>query len=518
MPYSPEHDEVPNPLRAGLRAESAPEPCTIIVFGASGDLAHRKLLPALYNLALGTHLPAAFGLVGVAMNKLTTPEFVADMRDAVGKHSRILPIDEEVWKDFSEGIRYVGGAFGDDETFKQLGVALDELDRSRATRGNRLFYFATPPSTFPILLKQLEKHELINPPLDPRFTRVVIEKPFGRDASSAKALNRLVLEVCDEKQVFRINHYLGKETVQNLLVFRFANSIFERVWNRQYVDHVEITAGEELGIEARGKYYEEAGILRDMIQNHVLQVLCLTAMEPPVAFDADAVRDEKIKVLRAVQLIEGPEAVSKNVVLGQYQKGSIAGADVPGYQEEKDVAPGSRTPTFVALKLNINSWRWDGVPFYLRSGKRMPKRATEIAVHFKALPHSLFGGGASQSQPNVLIVRVQPQEGITLRFSAKVPGERYRPRTVSMDFRYGTAFGLSTPEAYERLILDALRGDQTLFTRKDEVEAAWKIVGNLLKVIESPDAPAPFPYEAGTWGPPEADELMQRDGRVWRRL
>ena len=516
MPYAPEHDEIPNPLRPGLRAESAPEPCTIIVFGASGDLAHRKLLPALYNLALGTHLPAAFGLVGVAMNQLTTPAFVADMREALSKFSRVKPLDEEVWNDFAAGMRYVGGAFDDDQTFEQLTAALDELDRSRATRGNRLFYFATPPSTFPLLLKQLAKHKLINPPLDPRFTRVVIEKPFGRDLSSAKSLNRLVHEVSDEKQIFRIDHYLGKETVQNLLVFRFGNSLFEPVWNRQFVDHVEITAGEELGIETRGKYYEEAGILRDMIQNHVLQLVCLTAMEPPVAFDADAVRDEKIKVLRAVQVFEGPEQVLKNVVLGQYQAGSIAGFDVPAYQEEKEVSTGSRTPTFVAVKLNINSWRWDGVPFYLRSGKRMPKRATEIAVHFKSLPHSLFGGG--DTQPNLLIIRVQPEEGITLRFSAKVPGERYRPRTVSMDFRYGTAFGSATPEAYERLILDALRGDQTLFTRKDEVEAAWKIVGNILKVTESAEAPAPFPYEAGTWGPPEADELMQKDGRVWRRL
>jgi len=279
---------------------------------------------------------------------------------------------------------------------------------------------------------------------------------------------------------------------------------------------VQITAGEELGIEARGKYYEEAGILRDMIQNHVLQLVCLTAMEPPVAFDADAVRDEKIKVLRAVETFDSPEAVQKNVVLGQYAAGSIIGKDVPGYQQEKDVVQGSRTPTFVSLKLSIHSWRWDGVPLYIRSGKRMPKRATEIAVIFKPLPHSLFGHGASQ--PNVLVIRVQPQEGIALRFSAKVPGERYRPRTVSMDFRYGTAFGAASPEAYERLLLDAMRGDQTLFTRKDEVEAAWKIVGSILKVTESSEFPPPHPYPAGTWGPEEADRLLAEDGRAWRRL
>ena len=516
MPYVPEHDEIPNPLRAGLRAETAPEPCAVVIFGASGDLAHRKLVPALYNLAAGAHLPAALGIVGVSKSEYAHQEFAKNMREAVGKFSRTKPIDEEVWQDFAAGMRYVAGSFDDAQTFTKLKAQLEELDRTRATRGNRLYYFATPPSTFPTLLHQLKVAGLINPPLDPAFTRVVIEKPFGRDLSSARQLNRLVLETCDEKQVFRIDHYLGKETVQNLLVFRFGNSIFEPVWNRRYVDHVEITAGEELGIEARGRYYEEAGILRDMIQNHVLQLVCLSAMEPPVAFDADAVRDEKIKVLRAVEIFETPEQVMHNVVLGQYAAGSIAGADVPGYQQEKDVAQGSRTPTFVALKLNIRSWRWDGVPFYIRSGKRMPKRATEIAVHFRPLPHSLFGQG--RSQPNVLIIRVQPQEGIALRFSAKVPGERYRPRTVSMDFRYGSTFGSASPEAYERLLLDAMRGDQTLFTRKDEVEAAWKIVGSILKATESSEFPAPFPYGAGTWGPPAADELLGQDGRAWRRL
>src|SRR5207253_2583385 len=365
------------------------------------------------------------------------------------------------------------------------------------------------------LLRQLQKHRFIRPPQDAHFSRVVIEKPFGRDLPSARALNRLVLEVMDEKQVFRIDHYLGKETVQNLLAFRFGNTIFEPIWNRNYVDHVEITAAEELGIESRGRYYEEAGLLRDMIQNHVLQLVSLTAMEAPAAFDADAVRDEKVKVLRTISPLEGPEAVAQRVVLGQYTAGQIFGNDVPGYEDEKDVAKGSRTPTFAAIKLNVDSWRWDGVPFYLRSGKRLPKRLTEIAIQFRKLPHALFGEGAAA--PNTLIVRVQPEEGMTLRFSAKVPGERYRPRTVSMDFRYGSAFAAASPEAYERLLLDALRSDQTLFTRRDEVEAAWKLVGGILQVTESAESPPPFAYEAGTWGPREADALLARDGRVWRR-
>jgi len=516
VPYTPDHDEVPNPLRPGLRAESAPEPCAVVIFGATGDLAQRKLVPALYNLAVTGHLPAAFGIVGVAKSVLSHEEYVQSMREAVGKFSRTKPIDPEIWQDFAAGMRYVPGSFDDPDAFARLRAQLEELDRVRTTRGNRLYYCATPPSAFPTLLQQLKGAGMISPPNDSRFTRIVIEKPFGHDLASARALNKLIQEICDERQVFRIDHYLGKETVQNLLVFRFANSIFEPIWNRRFVDHVQITAFEELGMAGRGRYYEEAGILRDMIQNHVLQLVCLTGMEPPVAFDADAVRDEKVKVLRAVEPFQTPEDVARNVVLGQYTAGSVAGADVLGYQQEKDVASGSRTPTFAALRLNVRSWRWDGVPFYLRSGKRMPKRATEIAVFFQPLPHSLFGEGATQ--PNVLIIRVQPEEGIALRFAVKVPGERYMPRTVSMDFRYGTAFGMTVPEAYERLLLDAMRGDQTLFTRRDEIEAAWKIVDSILRVTESKEFPPPNPYPAGTWGPPEADQLIARDGRAWRRL
>ncbi|HVI23096.1 MAG TPA: glucose-6-phosphate dehydrogenase, partial [Myxococcales bacterium] len=419
------------------------------------------------------------------------------------------PLNEEVWEAFAQNIHFVPTP--DDAGYEQLGRMLDRVDAEAGTNGNRLFYLATPPQAYAPIIRAIGTHRLRGQ----GWSRVVVEKPFGRDLQSATELTRIVHEVFREDEVFRIDHYLGKETVQNILVLRFANGIFEPVWNRQYVDHVQITASEELGIESRARYYEEAGILRDMIQNHVLQLVCLTAMEAPVAFDADAVRDEKIKVLRALCPIDAPEAVTEKVILGQYVAGQIAGQDVPGYQEEKDVATGSRTPTFVALKLLINSWRWDGVPFYVRSGKRLPKRATEIAIHFRRLPHSLFGEGASA--PNILVIRVQPEEGIALRFSAKVPGERYRPRTVSMDFRYGRTFAAASPEAYERLLLDALKGDQTLFTRRDEVEAAWKLVGGILQITESKDHPAPFRYPAGTWGPHESDALLNSDGRAWRR-
>jgi len=505
-----------NPLRAGLATERIPPPCAVVIFGASGDLTKRKLLPALYNLAVSRLLPPGASVVGFARRPKTDAEFREEQKANVAQFSRRKPLDEAIWSDFSRGLFYCQSTFDDPAGYQKLKGQLDKLDAERGTRHNRLYYLSVPPSEFTTILDQLQKAGLVSSVSDTsRFSRVVIEKPFGTDLPSGEKLNGELLKVFDEKQVFRIDHYLGKETVQNLLVFRFANSIWEPVWNRKYIDHVEITAGEEIGIEGRGRYYEEAGILRDMLQNHVLQLVCLTAMEPPVAFDADAVRDEKLKVLRALEMIETPEQVKRNVVLGQYVEGSAGGRDVPGYQQEKDVAQGSRTPTYVALKLHIQSWRWHGVPFYVRIGKRMARRRTEIAVHFSALPHSLFGRA---SVPNVLVVRVQPDEGILLKFSAKVPGERYRPRSVSMDFRYGTAFGSSSPEAYERLLLDAMRGDQTLFTRRDEVEAAWKLVGNILRVTESPEGAPPFAYHAGTWGPPEADALLAQAGHAWRRL
>ncbi len=516
MPYSPEHDEVKNPLRVGLRAKRIPDPCAVVIFGASGDLTMRKLVPALFALDALGELPSGFAVAGAASTPMSDDDFRAKMRDALDKFARKKPAavedGEALWKHFEAGLRYVAGDFSEASSFAQLKSVLEETDKARGTRGNRLFYCATPPAAFPVIVKQLRAAGLIEPPHGEKWTRIVLEKPFGRDLSSARALNQLVRENLDESQVFRIDHYLGKETVQNLLVLRFGNSIFEPIWNRNYVDHVEITAAEELGVERRGKYYDSAGVLRDMIQNHVLQLVNLTAMEPPVAFDADAVRDEKVKVLRAIRPIVGPD-VGRQVVLGQYEAGAILGQDVPGYRDEPDVAKDSKTPTFVAAKILIDSWRWEGVPFYLRSGKRLPKRVTEIALQFKALPHSLFVRG--QAQPNVLSIRVQPDEGITLRFAAKVPGESYRPRAVNMDFRYGATFGGEAPEAYERLLLDALRGDQTLFTRRDEVEQAWRLVGGILDATAETE---PFGYEAGSWGPRQADELLEREGRHWRRL
>ena len=511
MPYSPEHDEVANPLRGGLRVRRIPDPCAVVIFGASGDLTARKLMPALHALDALGELPAQFSVVGAGGTQYTDAKFRELMKDAVTKHCRIKP-DASGWEPFEQGLRYVSGDFADPSGFQKLKAILDEQDKARGTRGNRLFYCATPPMAFPTIIRQLKAAGLTVPPFGDRWTRVVLEKPFGHDLQSARDLNKLVNEDLDESQVFRIDHYLGKETVQNLLVLRFANSLFEPLWNRNYVDHVEITAAEELGVERRGRYYDNAGIIRDMIQNHVLQLVNLTAMEPPVAFDADAVRDEKVKVLRAIRPIVGAD-VAKNVVVGQYAAGAVNGQDVPGYLDEADIAKGSKTPTFVAVELAIDNWRWEGVPFYLRSGKRLPKRATEIALVFKRLPHPLFAKGATM--PNVLSIRVQPDEGISLRFSAKVPGESYRPRGVNMDFRYGQAFGDEAPEAYERLLLDALRGDQTLFTRRDEVEQAWRLVGGLLDETEKLE---PRPYEAGTWGPREADELVERAGRHWRRL
>ena len=510
-----------NPLREGLRTELTAEPCVVVIFGATGDLTHRKLTPALYDLAVDGRLPPGSSLVGFARRPFTDETFRADMLEAARRFSRRQPYRPSIGDRYGEGIRYVQASFEDPAGYETLKRVCSELDATRGTRGNRLFYLATAPTAYPTVIERLGAAGLVTPRSDGTsggWTRIVVEKPFGRDLASARELNERLARVFREDQVYRIDHYLGKETVQNIMAFRFANSIFESVWNRNYVDDVQIAVAESLGVEGRGPYYEEAGALRDLVANHMLQIVSLVGMEPPVALDADAVRDEKVKVLRAIQPLNTTE-VARRTVRGQYGPGAIDGRPVPGYREEPRVAPDSTTETFVAIKLLIDNWRWAGVPFYLRHGKRLPKRSTEIAIRFKQTPQLLFGqGDANWSLPNVLTLRIQPDEGIALRFGTKVPGSGMQVRSVMMDFRFGASFGQQAAEAYERLILDAMQGESTLFTRRDETEAAWTIVTSILdgwQHLPPPDFPN---YEAGTWGPREARDLVARDGRSWSRV
>lgn len=499
-----------NPLRAGLRIGRTPEPCTMVIFGASGDLTSRKLVPALYNLARERRLPGGFSVVGFARRDWSDDHFRDLLREAVNANSRSGPVDPELWASFAQGIQYHRGSFDEADAYTSLAARLAAIDAERGTSGNRVFYLATPPEAYPTIVAQLGAHGLAH---SNGWTRIIIEKPFGHDLASAQALNTEVLSVFREDQVYRIDHYLGKETVQNILIFRFANGIFEPIWNRSHIDHVQITVAETIGVEDRGGYYDTSGALRDMIQNHLMQLLCLVAMEPPSLYDADAVRDEKVKVLRAVR----PLSVN-DTVRGQYGPGSANGLPVRGYREEKGVSPTSQTETYVALKLFIDNWRWAGVPFYLRSGKRLPRRVSEIAIQFKAAPTMIFADTPlNDLDPNVLAIKIQPDEGISLKFSSKTPGQS-QIRPVTMDFRYGASFGVTSPEAYERLLLDCMLGDGTLFTRRDEVETSWALLTPILQAwAEGP--PQPFPnYEAGSWGPAAADEFIARDGRSWRRL
>jgi glucose-6-phosphate 1-dehydrogenase len=504
-----------NPLREGMPEERTAAPAALVIFGASGDLTRRKLLPAVYNLALSRLLPGGFAVVGVA--RRPKPEFAEEMRESVAKFSRRRPLDEAVWSELAQGVSYVQGSFDDPATYARLGAELERLDAARGTRKSRVFYLAVAPDQVPLIVRGLHDAGLVVPPsYEPGapFQRVIVEKPFGEDLESARALNRDLLGHLAESQIYRIDHYLGKETVQNLLVLRFGNTIFEPLWTRQHVDHVQITVAEDIGVEGRGKFYEKVGITRDIVQNHALQLLTLVAMEPTASLDADAVRDEKVKALRALRPITG-RTVLTNTVRGQYAAGLVRGDRVPGYREEPDVAEGSATETYVAMKIHVDNWRWGGVPFYLRAGKRLAKRVAEVVLHFKALPHGLFGSGANE--PNALVMRLQPDEGISLRFAAKVPGGGVALRGVTMDFRYGAAFGSSTPEAYERLMLDALRGDATLFTRADEVEAQWGFIDPVLHGWSTEGAPVAT-YAAGSWGPPEADAMISADdGDAWRR-
>ncbi len=509
-----------NPLRAGLRLERVPEPCSIVIFGGTGDLSHRKVLPALYNLRRARLLPAESAVVAFARRPYTDDAYRAEMARSVGEHSRV-PVEPALWEDFAPGIHYQQGDFGDAHAYGALEERLDAIDAERGTRGNRLFYVAAHPSAYTEIIGGLGKAGLARPQRG-SWTRIIIEKPFGRDLESARLLNREVGRVFDEAQVYRIDHYLGKETVRNLMVFRFGNGIFEPVWNRRYVDHVQVTVAEDLGVEGRGQFYEEAGASRDILQNHLLTLLALVAMEPPIAFEAQAVRDEKLRVLRSVEPDWSEERVRRDVVRGQYLAGWVGGTRVSAYRDEPEVSPTSTRETFVALKVEVQNWRWAEVPFYLRTGKRLPKRATEIAVQFKRPPLMLFREAASEPEPNLLALRIQPDEGIMLRFAAKVPELGLDVRSVNMDFTYGSSFTTEAPEAYETLLLDAMLGDASLFTRADEVEAAWGIVTPIDQTWAAWDRAGSDgdlqPYEAGTWGPEAADRLIERDGRRWRRL
>jgi glucose-6-phosphate 1-dehydrogenase len=508
-----------NPLRTGMRLQRTPEPCAMVIMGATGDLTHRKLMPSLYNLAVEHLIPHGFAVIGFSRQGMQHEDFRKDMREAVNKYSRYAPVQEDVWNSFAQGLFFEQADFSDLDCYKRLGESLEKVDRERGTNGNRIFYLATPPSVYSTITDMLGKSGLVTPRASgEKWSRIVLEKPFGRDLESARKLNEDVLRTFREEQVYRIDHYLGKETVQNLLVFRFANGLFEPIWNRRYIDNVQITVAEDLGIEHRGGYYEGAGALRDMVQSHMLQLLTLTAMEPPVALDANAVRDEKVKVLRAVPPFT-PERVKQNVVRGQYGPGWVGGKEVSGYRAEEGVDPNSRTETFVALRLMVDNWRWAGTPFFLRTGKRLPKRETEIAITFKRAPLALFQHLDEDAMtPNVLAMRIQPDEGMSLKMVAKVPGQGVQLQPVHMEFLYGSSFSRQSPDAYERLLLDVMLGDSTLFTRRDEVEAEWAIITPILE-FWAQQSPPGFPnYEAGTWGPSAAQEVTQTDNCTWRNL
>jgi glucose-6-phosphate 1-dehydrogenase len=506
-----------NPLRQALPRAKVPEPCAIVLFGATGDLTHRKLVPALYHLDQGGHLPGECAIVGFARRDWSDQQF----RDEL-KKSLVNPKDggfEDSWTEFAPRIFYNASTFDDPAGYQKLKEQLDKIDGTHGTRGNRLYYLAVSPEYFSVIVEQLGQAGLIYKDDEGPWSRVVIEKPFGHDLASARELNRDVSRVLREDQVYRIDHYLGKETVQNILALRFGNSMFEPLWDRRYVEAVQITAAEELGMAGgRGGYYDTSGALRDMIQNHLLQLLCLVAMEPPVDLGADAVRNERAKVLQSLP-IWTPEEVDQHVVRGQYIAGSIQGKEVPGYLQEKGVAPESKTDTYVALRVTLNNWRWAGVPFFLRTGKRLPKRATEIAIQFKKPPTTLFEvDNEANAGANLLVLRIQPNEGASLAFQAKIPGSRRRLQEVRMDFRYGTAFAAPPPEAYERLLLDVLLGDPSLYTRTDAVEAAWKFVDPILQAWAAPEAGRPLDYPAGTWGPEAAEKLTEGTETEWRRL
>jgi glucose-6-phosphate 1-dehydrogenase len=506
-----------NPLRAGLDSNRISDPLNIVFFGASGDLTKRMLMPAMYNLRVNDVLPTNFGIIGFSRSEKSHYDFREEMKEAIDEFSRSGPTKEPLWSDFANRLHYIQGSFDDPEEFKELRRQLEENDEKLGTAGNRLYYLATPPSVFPKVVQQLAAVGLGPKDQAKGWSRIVVEKPFGTDLDSARALQAEVIKVFDEDQVYRIDHYLGKEPVQDIMALRFANVMFEPIWNRLYVDCVQITAAETVGVEGRGGYYEHAGALRDMIQNHVINLLALVAMEPPISPNANDVRDEKFKVLSAMRPI-AEDQVFKVTARGQYGPGLIEGKPVPGYREEESVDPNSVTETYACAKFFIDNWRWADVPFYLRSGKRLARKHSEIAVKFRGIPHRIFGEAGDQIENNTLVMKIQPDEGVSIRFNAKVPGPKMHIRGVTMDFNYGTGFGVESAPAYERLVADAMRGDATLFTRWDAVEQAWLAVMPILnrwtdsRMVDFPN------YLAGSQGPQSADALLVADGREWRRI
>jgi glucose-6-phosphate 1-dehydrogenase len=497
-----------------LRFDRAAPPAAVVIFGANGDLTKRKLLPALYRLAQERRIPAAFAILGVSRTAMPDEQFRQKMREGVERFLENSPFDAALWESFAQGLFYVDGDIADPALYQRLTDKLASIEASRRTGGNVLFYLSTQPSHYAPTSRGLGAAGLGRAPRPGAWRRLIIEKPFGHDMASAKALNAEVRADFQEDQIYRIDHYLGKETVQNILAFRFGNGIFEPLWNRRYVNHVQITAAESIGVEGRGGYYQEAGALRDMIQNHLMQVMATIAMEPPAVYEPNAVRDERAKLLRSIRVMSQEEALI-NAVAGQYGPGRVGGAELPGFRQEQGVDPLSRTDTYAALTLTVDNWRWAGVPFYVRTGKRLPKRVTDIAIQFNQAPLSLYEGESTQSYPNLLVLRIQPEEGISLRFFSKLPGAGMKIRPVTMDFNYGTSFGVRSPSAYETLLLDALDGDATLYTRQDMVEASWGVVEPVMQCWAENRSDFPN-YAVGTWGPAASDAMLAKRGHAWR--
>ncbi len=504
-----------NLLQDPLRFDRHVPPCAIVIFGASGDLSKRKLLPSLYRLFYERRISQSFAVVGSSRTPMSDDQFREKMKESVSKFLEDAPFDQDVWKSFAQCLFYVAGDMSNPESYEAIRKKLDEVEQSHQTAGNVLFYLSTQPSFYAEAVKALGAHQLTK---GRGWRRVIIEKPFGHDLQSARKLNEEIHQVLDESDVYRIDHYLGKETVQNILAFRFGNGIFEPLWNRRYVDFIQITAAESIGVEGRGAYYQEAGALRDMIQNHLSQVMATVAMEPPTVFDANNVRDERAKLLRAVRIMK-PEEVEKYAVSGQYGPAKVGGQDLLGFRQEPSVDPNAQTDTYAAVTFFIDNWRWAGVPIYIRTGKRMPKRVTDIAIQFHAPPLGLFSqetkSGLREARPNLLVLRIQPEEGISLRFLSKSPGSGMRVRPVSMDFNYGSSFGERSPTAYETLLLDAMTGDPTLYTRQDMVDASWQIVQPILDSWANTKFDFPN-YDSGSWGPRASEEMLARQGHVWR--